>query len=195
MIERLQPQLTAPEPPGWLRRWRADGLSGEAAVARFDDRPALEPEAMLGRWRGASLATGHPLDGLLEAAGWYGKAMESVDRVHPLLFRRGAGPPVAVEPALLPVGLALRLPALGRSGLVRALLAEGLPRLRTRRPAARLDRLAFRGKTSAAMVYHRQPIVDHFRRIDAIRVLGLMVYRPRPEPWFFFCLCRDPAPS
>ena len=179
--------------PAWLTRWQAEGLAPAAALARFDELAGVAPEAMIGHWRGRSLATGHPFDGLLEAAGWYGKAMASVERVHPLLFRRGAGPPIALDPALLPVGLALRLPALRRSRLLLAVVARGLKLLRTRYPAARLRPAEFRGKTSAAMVYDRQPITDHFRRIDSDRVLGLMVYRPQPLPYFFFCLERDPT--
>jgi hypothetical protein len=178
------------DPPAWLSCWAAEGASPAEALVHFDELDPLTPAEMLGTWRGRSLATGHPFDGLLEAVGWYGKAMGSVDRVHPLLFRRGTGPPLALEPALLPVGLALRLPALARSRLLRSVVAQSLPVLRTSRPAARLRLVDFRGKRSAAMRYDRQPITDHFRRIDAERVLGLMVYRPRPLPYFFFWLKR-----
>jgi len=186
--------LAVDAPPAWLTRWQAEGVSATAALAQFDALAALSPAAMLGRWRGRSLATGHPLDGLLEPAGWYGKEAASVECVHPLLLHRGAGPPIALDPALLPVGLALRVPALGRSRLLRAVVALGLPLLRTQRPAARLREIPFRGEASAAMLYDRQPIIDHFRRIDAHRVLGLMVYRPRPLPYFFFCLEREATP-
>jgi hypothetical protein len=34
------------------------------------------------------------------------------------------------------------------------------------------------------MIYDRQPIVDHFRRIDAVRLLGLMQARSA-SPYFF----------
>ena len=34
------------------------------------------------------------------------------------------------------------------------------------------------------MIYDRQPIIDHFRRIDEIRLLGLMQVRTAP-PYFF----------
>ena len=40
------------------------------------------------------------------------------------------------------------------------------------------------------MIYDRQPIVDHFRRIDDGRVLGLMEMRGMERP-FFFLLSRD----
>jgi hypothetical protein len=35
------------------------------------------------------------------------------------------------------------------------------------------------------MIYDRQPIIDHFRRIDEIRLLGLMQARTAPPPYFF----------
>ena len=40
------------------------------------------------------------------------------------------------------------------------------------------------------MIYDRQPIVDHFRRIDDDRVLGLMEMRGMERP-FFFLLTRE----
>jgi hypothetical protein len=47
------------------------------------------------------LPSGSPLDGLLEACGWYGKDLLDAETVHPLLFRdRGRSRPV--NPALVP---------------------------------------------------------------------------------------------
>ena len=145
---------------------------------------------MLGRWCGVSLATGHPLDGLLEALGWWGKAFERADRVHPLLFRTASGAIVPLDPPRLLVGLGLRVPGFGRHGILRQAFRVALPLLRTRTHAARLEQRTFRGTSSATMVYKRLPIVDHFRRIDADRVLGLMVLGQSREPFFFFLLCR-----
>ncbi len=174
----------------WLQKWRREGTYPAAALARFDGLEGVAVDAMLGRWRGKSLPTGHPLDGLLEALGWWGKAFEAPDRVHPLLFRRGSGDPVALEPALMPVGLAFKAPGLARHWAVRRAFEAALPVLATRRHAARLECLTFRGKVSAAMVYARQPIIDHFRRIDDDRVLGLMAVAGRRAPPFFFLLSR-----
>ncbi len=172
--------------PDWLRAWQNRTIEPAAALDRFDGLPGLEPGAMFGEWRGRSLPTGHPLDGLLEALGWHGKAFEALDRVHPLLFRDRSGAPVAIEPAWLPVDIALRLPGFSRSAPVRAAFRALRPLLRARGPAARLETRHFRGRTSAAMVYDRLPITDHFRRIDADRVLGLMELRRSPQPFFFF---------
>jgi hypothetical protein len=176
--------------PAWLEAWRLGGIDAGVALARFDELEAVAVEAMLGRWRGVSLPTGHPLDGALGRLGWYGKAFEGPDRVHPLLFRVGSSPPVPLDPAWMPVGLAFRAPGLARSGVVRRAFAAAMPLLRTNRHAARLEVRTFRDKASTAMIYHRQPITDHFRKIDNDRVLGLMMFREPREPYFFFLLSR-----
>jgi hypothetical protein len=187
------PDAVQASEPDWLAEWRrrprgaAQTLAG--ALARFDALTPLEPEEMLGHWRGTGLHTGHPLDGVLEALGWHGKAFETPDRVQPLLFRTGSGRVVALDPGLMPVGTALRWPWLARSALARVGLRMALPLVRARRPAARLRKVWFRGKVGSAMIYDRQPTIDHFRRIDGSRVLGLMEMRADMPP-FFFLLAR-----
>jgi hypothetical protein len=90
----------------------------------------------------------------------------------------------------MPVRVALRWPTLAKSAPVRAAFATGRSLLRAHRSAAILRAVNFRGKRSAAMIYDRQPIVDHFRTIDNDRVLGLMEMRGMERP-FFFLLTRD----
>ena len=68
------------------------------ALALFDAAPAVDAAAMIGTWRGAELPTGHPLDGLLAASGWWGKQFVDAETVHPLLFPTGDGGAVGVEP-------------------------------------------------------------------------------------------------
>ena len=177
-----------PAPPEWLSAWRVRPLVVAEALSRFDRLDGLPPEEMLGRWRGTGLATGHPLDGLLEALGWYGKAFETPDHVQPLLFRRRSGAVVPLDPALMPVTIAVRRPGLSRRVPARAAYSVVLPLLRARRPCARLRSVTFRGRQSAAMIYDGKPIIDHFRRIDEERVLGLMDMRDLPP--FFFMLAR-----
>jgi hypothetical protein len=110
-----------------------------------------------------------------------GKEFLDAERVHPLLFEGWGGRVYPIDPRWMPVGWMAqsrwRPPAVG-FGLVRPLLA-------TRRPAARLRALEHRGKVSAAMIYDRLPIVDHFRRVDADTVLGLMDLRDLERPFFF----------
>ena len=183
----ISPTPTIPE-------WREAGWAGPAgcayALACFDSLAGVEPEFMIGRWRGAGLPTGHPLDGVLEALGWYGKAFESADRVYPLLFRSGSGAVIPLDPSFMPVSVALRWPALAKSAPVRSAFAAGRRLLRSNHSAARLRAKEFREKRSAAMIYDRKPITDHFRKVDVDRVLGLMEMPGMNLPYFFL-LTRD----
>ncbi|MGN9814965.1 DUF4334 domain-containing protein [Streptomyces sp. SD11] len=51
----------------------------------------VRPEDILGEWKGGEFDTGHPLNGELEKAGWYGKTFTSVHDVKPLMCRDAAG--------------------------------------------------------------------------------------------------------
>jgi len=145
---------------------------------------------MLGRWRGSGLPTGSPLDGLLEAYGWYGKEFIGAESVHPLLFRGRDGRPHPVDPALIPIGLLRDHAGLARLWPVRWVVGRLRPLLYTNRPKARLRSVEHRGVTTAAMVYDALPIIDVFRRVGPDVVLGAMDMRGLPAP-FFFVLERD----
>jgi hypothetical protein len=186
------PPRAAPPEPHWLSDWSAGSIPSEDALARFDALPSVEPEALVGRWRGTGLPTGHPLDGVLESLGWYGKAFDSVDRVHPLLFRTRSGEIVPLDPRFMPVSVALRWPAFASSAPIRMAFAAGRFLLRAHNSAASLRAVNFREKRSASMIYHRKPIIDHFRKIDDDRVLGLMEMRGMELPYFFL-LTRVPG--
>jgi hypothetical protein len=84
----------------------------DGALAMFDAAEAVDPDFMIGTWRGAELPTGHPLDGLLAASGWWGKQFVDADTVHPLVFRAGATR-WAMNPGLVPMrlGRAVAIPA------------------------------------------------------------------------------------
>lgn len=193
MTDRPMPHENAVEEPEWLGEWRTRPLRRTAALAQFDELAGLPLKDLKGEWRGVTLPTGHPLDGLLERLGWYGKRFASEDKVHPLLFRSPTGAIVSVNPAPLPLKVALRWPGLARSPAARMVFFNLIPILETREPAARLRRTPFRGVASAAMVYDRKPITDHFRRIDSGRVIGLMEARDMAP--YFFLLFRGPAGS
>ncbi|WP_282026475.1 GXWXG domain-containing protein [Limimaricola cinnabarinus] len=171
--------------PNWLRRWRRKGLSPEAALIRFDGLPPVDTTDLIGAWRGTGLPSGHPLDGLLERLGWRGKRFESEDHVDPLVFE----PELALDPAWLPLKTALRWPRLAKSRPSRIGFLLLRRALRAHGPAARLAPVCFRGCTSVAMIYDRQPITDHFRRIDVTRLIGLM--QTRAAPPYFFLLTRE----
>ena len=143
--------------PGRPENWLAGPVDCASALSCFDTLAGLEPEFMIGRWRGTGSPTGHPWDGILEALGWYGKAFESADRVHPLLFRTRSGAVIPLDPAYMPVGVALRWPALAKSAPVRMAFTVVRPLLRSDLSAARLRAVNFRGKRSAAMIYDSSP--------------------------------------
>ncbi|MGB3698876.1 MAG: GXWXG domain-containing protein [Gordonia sp. (in: high G+C Gram-positive bacteria)] len=159
------------------------GLPRAAAEAQFDALPAVGVDEIVGRWRGSEVPTGHPMDGLLEVSGWYGKQFDDPDHVHPLLFGR-PGDFYAVNPKLIPMTLldsvGPRLPKHRLPGSSFAFRA-----LRTRRHRARLRAVEYRGTVSAAMVYDDLPIIDNFRRLNADALLGAMDLRDSPAPYFF----------
>jgi hypothetical protein len=162
-------------------------MSLAEALELWDGLPAVEVDEVRGRYRGSEVPTGHPMDGLLTASGWYGKQFDSPEDVHPLLFEAG-GRVFPVEPTRVPLGLAGRVPT-GPVAAGRRLLPALRPVLQARGPAARLRAVAHRGTVSAAMVYDRLPIIDHFRRLDDDALLGLMDLRGAPP--YVFALRRE----
>ena len=172
----------------WLVEHRA-GASPEEALARFDGLDPVQPEEMLGRWRGSGLPTGSPLDGLLEAYGWYGKEFLDAETVHPLLFGSRSGPR-PVDPAFVPMAVLRDRPGLAHSRAARTAFRLARPLVTTSRPRARLRSVEHRGVATAAMVYDALPIIDVFRWVSADVRLGLMDLRGLPGP-FFFVLTRE----
>jgi hypothetical protein len=156
----------------------------EQALDLYDALEPVRAEQITGRWRGRELGTGHPMDGRLEASGWYGKQFDDVDSVHPLLFTTPGGEVFAVDPRRVPLGIVDKVsPSLVGKG--REALGVLKPGLRTTKPRARLRHVEHRGVVSAAMVYDHLPIIDHFRRVDEVTLLGCMDMRPMPRPYFF----------
>lgn len=167
----------------WLDEARRRGTDTQAALAVFDRLDPVPVEALFGRWRGAGVPTGHPLDGMLEAFGWVGKEMRDAQTAFPLLFELG-GAVVAIEPKYLPVRWAARW-RMQRSRWAPAAFRIMRPLLRTARPSARLRMMECRGRSSATMVYDALPICDAFRRVDDRCLLGLMDCRYFEAPFFF----------
>jgi hypothetical protein len=163
-----------------------------AATALFDAAPAVEADFMIGTWRGAELPTGHPMDGLLAASGWWGKQFIDAESVHPLLFPTSDGTALwAVNPVLAfgGIGPVTKIPALRRLDVARPIAALK-PLLGTRTPKARLRTTRYRGVDSATMVYDQLPINDVFRRLGDESVIGAMDLRGSTAP-YFFVLRRD----
>ena len=157
----------------------------DGALAMFDAAEPVEPDFMIGTWRGAELPTGHPLDGLLEASGWWGKQFVDAETVHPLLIRTGATR-WAMNPGLVPIrlGTAVAIPA-RLAPMLRRAVAALRPVLQTRTARARLRATSYRGVVTAAMVYDQLPVIDFFRKISEDVVIGAMDLRGTPLPYFF----------
>ncbi|WP_151736327.1 DUF4334 domain-containing protein ['Paenibacillus yunnanensis' Narsing Rao et al. 2020] len=170
--------------------WRQDTghLSQKEAFAWFDGLEPAGTEHLRGRWRGRGLFSGHPLDGLLEALNWYGKEFIDDETVHPLLFSRRSGRLLRLNPGLLPLSLPFGAIPRAPAGALFRLFS---PLLGTRHAKARLRFIQYRGKLGAAMVYDRQPIIDHFRRIDGDTLLGVMDIKGESGPRYFFVLERE----
>lgn len=179
--------------PDWLADWQLKGTRTELGLARYDALAPLSIDDMLGHWAGSELRSGHPFDGILQGLGWYGKAFRTGEDVDPLLFHASNGRIRPLDPARLPVKLALGFPRLGRAAIAQTVFGLVQPLFTARGPAARLREIRHRGAHSAAMIYDARPIIDHFRRIDAHRVLGLMDMRWTGTPYFFL-LTKDPSP-
>ena len=170
------------------------------ALALFDSCPTVAPEFMVGQWHGAELPTGHPLDGMLAASGWWGKAFLDSETVHPLLFPTGDGAALwALNPALAfgGLGLATKIPALKRQNFAGAITTLK-PALAARGPKARLRTTRYRDVDTATMIYDQLPINDVFRLLDdsagSETVLGVMDLRGIRAPYFFVLRRDDSLP-
>ncbi|RMI33416.1 DUF4334 domain-containing protein [Nocardia stercoris] len=164
----------------------------EDALKLFDQLPAVRSADVLGGWVGRELATGHPMDGVLAASGWYGKRFDDVDSVHPMLFKSGNGRIWAADPRRLPLGLVGKVSPqfVEKARRATAVLVDSA--VETTKHRARLRDLEYRGVVSAAMVYDHLPIIDTFRRVDENTLLGAMDQRGVEQP-YFFVLVRDTA--
>jgi hypothetical protein len=62
-----------------------------AALALFDELPAVELDEMLGDWDGRCVPTGHPAEAHLAQLAWAGKRVHGRDEVHPLVCYDASG--------------------------------------------------------------------------------------------------------
>lgn len=150
-------------------------------LAAFDALPAASMEQMIGQWTGFEIESGHPMDGYLEATGWYGKRFVSAEEVHPLLFSKGTkGACFSVNPLFMPMKMAFP-----KTKALRTVMQVIRPIVQTTKGTARLRMIAYRGKLTATMAYDRKPINDHFASINENTVLGVMDHKGDEKPYFF----------
>ncbi|OHV77100.1 DUF4334 domain-containing protein [Rhizobium sp. LCM 4573] len=167
--------------------------SQEIALEYFDSLETVPPKELVGLWEGKGIPTGHPLDGVLENLGWYGKRFNANMRADALLFQTGGYRLVPIDPAYIPVRLLLRFAQFARTKPARNCFGHLQKALWARGPVASLKALQHRGRTSAAMVYDHQPVIDHFRKIDDGRLLGAMSIKGDDRCYFFLLSRTLPA--
>ncbi len=168
-----------------LAAFTSNGGTTGAVLSFFDSLPPVSLDAMRGRWRGEGLPSGHPMDGLLERFGWYGKTFNGPEDVQPLLCKGRRGDIFALNPAFVPIGFVNRHIGLFHTRFAAALVALAGPAAATRRPTARLRMTEHRGVVTATMIYDSLPINDMFRAVDGNTRLGVMDLRGMAQPFFF----------
>jgi len=161
---------------------RADQAS---ILSWFHSLAPMHPSELIGLWQGEGMASGHPLDGVLENLGWFGKRFHPDLRADALLFQLGPQRLVALEPAYFPIRTAVRLAPFGRTSVARNWFSYLYKILRAKGTTAALETHEDEAGPTAAMAYDRQPIVDHFRRIDETTVAGMMVVSGEQLRYFF----------
>jgi hypothetical protein len=164
----------------------------DEATRWFRSLEAVQPEDLVGLWKGAGHPSGHPMDGVLDNLHWYGKRFHPDMRADALLFEGEPGRLVAVDPKFFPIRLASTFARFGRSARAWGLFSRIRARVRAQGTTASLQTKMDEGVMTAAMVYDRQPIVDLFRRVDETQVAGMMVVENDTRR-FFFRLTRTEA--
>lgn len=166
-----------------------NGAAQSEAFAFYDQLDIVEPEEMIGMWKGDEIVTGHPLEGLLTASGWYGKEFIDEEHVHPLVFKKSNEVLYTISPNLLPFNFLLQ----NSQNIPKKILSSSMtilrPILKTNKSAARLRKVNHRGKVTSAMIYDNKGIIDVFRKIDENTLLGIMDIKEQfPDESFFFIL-------
>ena len=168
---------------------KSDSNTTEEAFELYDKLETVSMLDIIGRWHGSGFKTNHTMDGALETFHWYGKEFINPENVHPLVFKGWGGKLFIVNPSLMPVGLATKIPSTNLGFLAPIFLLFRFL-FQTSKSKARVRMLEFRGKSSATMIYDNLPINDVFRKVDDDTLMGCMDFKKMEQP-FFFVLERD----
>ena len=165
-------------------------ISQKQAADFYDSLPPVTVSEMLGLWQGDEFKTGHPLEGLLKLAGWYGKKFDSADEAHALIFRKDNGQLYAINPALIPINLPInKIPKIHR--LISAVMKLAKPLISTTKSSARLREIKYLGVVTGAMVYDKIAVIDVFRKVDSNTLMGAMDFKNYPsKKTYYFILYR-----
>lgn len=161
-------------------------LTQAEALAWFDTLPSPDCSQITGLWKGTELTTGHPLEGLLTACGWYGKYFKNSEEVYPLVMEKRNGALYAMDAGRLPLFDGVE--QIPRDVVAKIRGAAPLF-LQTKKSGARLREIEYRKHISPAMIYDQKAIIDIFRKIDDYTLLGLMdIKEISSEQKFYFIL-------
>jgi hypothetical protein len=169
-------------------------MDAAAALDHYDSLAPVRVKDLIGSWRGETLTSGHPLDGLLERLRWHGKRFAGPEDAYPLVFQAGDGRTVSINPAFVPLAAVLRHRWLRRAPFLPTLFGLVCPLLTTRRPTARLRLMEYRGVVTATMVYDALPVSDAFRAVDQDTLVGAMDARGMRTPFLFVLHRESPTP-
>ncbi|KAK6454651.1 GXWXG protein-domain-containing protein [Scheffersomyces xylosifermentans] len=152
----------------------------EEAFQVFDALPPVKVEELIGwKWKGAEIVTGHPLEGLLDASGWFGKEFYDEDNGQPLVVYNTDGndgdDTFPCDPLLFFENATTGKPIRGQAA---TLEAKG--------SRCRLKTILHRGETTASMFYDQTPINDTFRKVNDTTIFGVMDNKAVPAPYFFY---------
>jgi len=151
------------------------------AISIFSGLEPVTIGFMLGQWKGFEIITGHPIDGLLEPSGWYGKLFENPENAHPLLIHTlNKKRLFAINPRYIPLGI--KIP---KNNMLKFFIAILKPILKTKKSKARIRMIEYRGKVTGSMVYDEKGIFDHFAKINENTMLGAMDLKGAANPYFF----------
>ncbi|GGG06350.1 hypothetical protein GCM10010924_38760 [Rhizobium wenxiniae] len=157
----------------------------ERTLAWFRTLEPVNAADMIGLWRGSGCPSGHPLDGVLENLGWFGKRFHPNLRADALLFEKAPGKLIAIEPAYFPTRWALSFSGIGRKAFAPRLFSHITPRLGAQGTTAVLQSRMDDELITAALVYDRQTIGEVFRRSKDGQVIGKMIVNGDPRHYFF----------
>ncbi len=159
----------------------------------FDGLEGVTPAFMTGMWKGTEIPSGHPMDGLLSLAPWYGKKFYDAESAAPLIMRDKKGRLYSADPdRLLKYARLITAVPFKPAGIDPNIFDPFLKLFSTSKYRARVREVRYRGTVSAAMIYDHLEIIDVFRKIDENTVLGVMDFKGKMhEKGFFFILRRQ----
>jgi hypothetical protein len=144
---------------------------------------------MTGLWRGTEIPSGHPMDGLLSLAPWFGKRFYDEENAAPLIMRDKQGRLYSADPdRLIKYAKLLSLVPNKPAGIDPNLFDPFLKIFRTAKRRSRLREIRYRGVLTTAMIYDHLEIIDVFRKIDDNTVMGVMDFKGdmHNKGYFFF---------